>query len=72
MSNRKEFGKRCELCHKNRESHMYPFLVSGKYLRLCSECWDIMGKALNKVLVKTVGGLVPVENITSNHKVLCR
>jgi len=39
MKRREEFGKRCELCKKNREAHMYPFPVRGKYRRLCKVCW---------------------------------
>ena len=42
MKRREEFGKRCELCWKNREAHMYPFPVRGKYRRLCKLCWGII------------------------------
>ena len=35
-----EFGKRCQLCWKYREAHMYPMPIKGKYLRLCKECWN--------------------------------
>ena len=45
MKRREEFGKRCELCRKNRESHMYPFPVDSKYRRLCRECWDKVHKS---------------------------
>ncbi len=37
---RKEIGKQCGLCKKKKESHMYPFPFKGKYLRLCSICWN--------------------------------
>ena len=45
MKRHEEFGKRCELCRKNRESHMYPFPVDGKYRRLCRECWNKVHKS---------------------------
>ena len=38
--NRREFGRRCQLCNKYEESHMYPFRVKGKFRRLCRLCWD--------------------------------
>ena len=53
MKFRDEFGKRCDLCRKNRESHMSPFIVRGEYLRLCKECWD---KVTKEVLFKLQGG----------------
>ena len=49
---REEFGKRCELCRKNRESHMYPLLVDGKYRRLCRECWGKVQNAENQALTR--------------------
>ena len=46
-----EFGKRCQLCGKNRESHMYPFPVNGKYRRLCKDCWEkILKEVANEML----------------------
>jgi len=38
---RNEFSKRCEMCFKYREAHMYPRQIKGKSLRLCKECWEI-------------------------------
>ena len=42
MKRREEFGKRCQLCWKNREAHMYGSPVRGKYRRLCKLCWGII------------------------------
>lgn len=35
----KEFGKRCGICNKRRESRMYRQKIKGKYRRICKECW---------------------------------
>lgn len=35
-----EYGKRCQMCHKNRRSRMFFRAIHGKFLRLCSSCWD--------------------------------
>jgi len=37
---REEIGKQCQLCHKRKESHMYPQKIKDKWLRLCKECWN--------------------------------
>ena len=40
LTNPSEFGKRCGLCHKNKESHQYYKPINGKWLKICQECWD--------------------------------
>ena len=39
MTRRREFGKRCQLCNRNRVSRIFPRPVRGKWRRLCLECW---------------------------------
>lgn len=36
----KEYGKRCQICHKNRESRIYFEKINGKWLRICKACWE--------------------------------
>ncbi len=38
--NPSEFGKRCELCHKNRPSRQYYRMIDGEGLKVCQECWN--------------------------------
>jgi hypothetical protein len=40
----REAGKRCGKCWKYRISHIYPFKIGGKWLKLCSECWEIVSE----------------------------
>lgn len=59
--NHREFGRRCQLCNKYKESHMYPFKVKGKFRRLCRECWDVVQKS-NSVNHVTSGGTQSPQN----------
>jgi hypothetical protein len=36
----KEFTKKCDLCKKKREAHMFWKKINGKNVRLCKECWN--------------------------------
>jgi len=37
----KEYGKKCQLCGKKAEAHMYPQKIDGKWLRICKACWEL-------------------------------
>jgi len=39
MSDKPEYGKRCQLCWKYRRARMFFKKIKGKYLRLCKQCW---------------------------------
>ena len=35
-----EYGKRCTLCHKNKQSRIYPMKINNRWHKLCKDCWD--------------------------------
>ena len=35
-----EFKNKCSECKKKKESHLYPFMLRGKWVWLCKECWN--------------------------------
>jgi len=35
-----EYGKRCQLCWKYRQSRIYYRKIKGKFIKICMECWD--------------------------------
>ena len=39
MSDKPEYGKRCQKCWKYRLARMFFRRVGGKFIRLCKECW---------------------------------
>ena len=44
MSDKKEYGKRCQLCWKYKRSRMYPMPIHGQYRRICRQCWDMVSE----------------------------
>lgn len=61
-----EYGKRCGLCHKYRESRRFFRSINGKFLLLCKQCWAdqklINGKSINKKIAENIASVQPMAN----------
>ena len=36
----REFKNKCSKCKDKKESHLYPFMIDGKWMWLCKKCWN--------------------------------
>ena len=37
-----EYKHKCDKCHQCVESRIFPFTINGKFVWLCSKCWEIV------------------------------
>lgn len=40
ITKRSEYIKRCDLCHKYKQSRIFHSQINGKWVFLCKECWQ--------------------------------